>query len=117
MSLRAYNLYAYFDETGDKKSDDGLFICGYVGWLDAMDEFGLRWHHAMSCSGTKSIHATQLLSGFDKFLGRDDKAVDELVTRCIYAIRSTIPVGLIVGFDASRLRKNEEFPPRLDIVE
>jgi hypothetical protein len=105
--MAGVSIYGYLDETGDVRKDDRLFMCGYAGWGTSqedgpLDEFDKRWRSAKGTVGP--IHATELLSQSGDFYGWDTDSADELVARLVDAIRTTIPIGLAVGFDNKHYR-------------
>jgi hypothetical protein len=105
--MAGVSLYGFLDETGDVRKDDRIFMCGYVGWGgnkgDPIDEFVDRWDAAKGSVGP--IHGTELLSQTGDFFGWDVDQADKLTERLVDAIRTTIPIGLAVGFDNAHYRK------------
>jgi hypothetical protein len=97
-------LYAYLDETGDPKKDDAIFICGYAGWDDKWNQFGSCWVHELRMAKVSAVHATELFVPCGEFAGWDSVKVDDFAGRCIDVIRSTIPIGIAVGFDTKHYR-------------
>src|SRR4030088_1853294 len=102
--MAGIGLYGFLDETGDVNKDRHIFMCGYAGWGETgdgpLDEFVKRWEYEIGLVGTGPIHAIDLLSHSGEFLRWDSNKVDLLTERLVDAIRSTIPIGLAVGFDA-----------------
>jgi hypothetical protein len=106
--MAGINLDAFLDESGDVSKDRHIFMCGYAAWGETgdgpFDEFVKRWEYEIGLVGTGPIHATELLSHSGEFLGWDAAKVDLLTERLVDAIRSTIPIGIAVGFDAEHYR-------------
>jgi hypothetical protein len=105
--MAGVSIYGFLDESGDVRKDDRFFMCGYAGWGTAqedgpLDQFVKRWGAAKGNVGP--IHATELLSQSGDFFGWNIDDADELTGRLIDAIRTTIPVGMAVGFDNSYYR-------------
>jgi Protein of unknown function (DUF3800) len=121
---RAYmtTLYGFLDETGDKKQDDRIFMCGYIGWDAAWNKFSPCWGHELRIAGVSAIHATELLSQSQRFSGWSEDKADDLVGRLIDIIRTSVPVGVGVGFDAKHYRtltngqRNEIGQPQLILM-
>lgn len=99
-----FSLYAYFDETGDERTDDSMFMCGFAGWNEILNAFSTRFGAELALSKVKAVHSTELFSQHGRFTGWTDDQVDNLARRCINAIRLTIPIGIAVGFDAKHYR-------------
>ncbi len=93
-------LYGFLDETGDKKQDDRIFMCGYIGWDAAWGKFSSCWGHELQIAGLSVIHATDLLSQSGRFVGWSKCKADDLAGRLINIIRTSVPIGIGVGFDA-----------------
>src|SRR5579864_7312878 len=79
--MAGVSLYGFFDESGDVRKDNRLFICGYLGWGTLqedgpLDEFVKRWGAATV--GIGSIHATEMLSQSGDFFGWDADRVDRV---------------------------------------
>jgi hypothetical protein len=106
--MAGISLYGFIDETGDAQKDERIFMCGYVGWggtpLEPLDQFVERWADAINESQSGPIHATELLSQSGNFFGWDTAKVDDLTGKLVNAIRSTIPLGVAVGFDNKHYR-------------
>jgi hypothetical protein len=121
---RAYmtTLYGFLDETGDKKKDDRIFMCGYIGWNAAWEKFSPCWGHELRIAGVTAIHATELLARSGRFSGWSETKSDDLVGRLIDIIRTSVPVGIGVGLDAEHYRtltpgqQNEIGQPQLILM-
>ena len=101
------SLYAFLDETGDRNKDDRIFVCGYVGSEEHWSSFSSCWKHESQMAGlgeNQGIHATELLSQSGDFFGWDAPKADDLVAHLVDVIRSTIPIGIAVGFDTKHYR-------------
>jgi Protein of unknown function (DUF3800) len=99
-----FSLYAFLDESGDERKDDGIFICGFAGWDEILSAFSTRFGDALELFKVKAVHSTELFSRRGRFTGWTDDQVDDLAGRCIDAIRMSIPIGMAVGLDAKHYR-------------
>lgn len=104
--MAGISLYGFLDETGDLRRDARIYMCCYVSSDEYWEKFSTCWGHELRMVGLedKSIHATELLSQSGDFFGWKKEDADNLVDRLVDVIRSTVPIGLAVGFDAARYR-------------
>jgi len=85
-------VYGFIDETGDRKTDDRIFVCGYAGTDDVWTTFSGDWGMKVAVAGP--IHGTQLLSRKGAFFGWHDTKADDLTGELLTIIRTRIPLGI-----------------------
>ena len=101
-----FTLFGFADETGDWRKDGQIFMCGYLASDEEWNRFSACWDHELRMAGLegRGVHASELLAQSGVFFGWGEKRANDLVDRCVHVIRSTIPIGLAVGFNAQHYR-------------
>jgi hypothetical protein len=106
------SLYGFLDGSGDFDTEDRIFMCGYEAGEERWNEFSACWKHELRMSGlgeNEGVHATELLSRSGEVFGRSSKTkAEDFKARLTDVIRSTLPVGIAVGFDARHYRTFSE---------